>query len=58
MDKSHKIISYSILALVFVLYYYLSGTANAVENTVKSVLLVAIASVLTWAVVREQRKRG
>lgn len=58
MDKSNKLMYFSILALVFVVFYFFTGSENAVGDTLKSIVLVGIASILTWAVIREQQKRG
>lgn len=58
MDKSNKIIYFSILALVFVIFYVVTGDDNAVSNTLQSVILVGVATFITWAVIREQQKRG
>ncbi|MFW9890063.1 MAG: hypothetical protein ACFFER_17915 [Candidatus Thorarchaeota archaeon] len=58
MDKSHKLIYFSILSLVFVTYYFFTGSRNAVQDTIKSIILVGIASIFTWAAIREQKKRG
>ena len=58
MDKSQKLMYFSILALVFVIYYFVTGSQDTVGDTLKSVVLVGVATILTWAVIREQRKRG
>lgn len=58
MDKSGKIMSFGILALVFVIYYFFTGQEDAVGETIKSILLVGVATVITWAIIREQQKRG
>ena len=58
MDKSNKLIYFALMSLVFVVYYFFTGSQDAVGNTFKSMILVGIASVLTWAVIREQKKRG
>jgi hypothetical protein len=58
MDKSNKMMYFAFLALVFVGYYFVTGSQDAVGDTLKSVLLVGLASVLTYAVIREQKKRG
>lgn len=64
MDKSNKIIFFAITALVFVTFYvasglfYGTGTERAIEDTIQSIVLVGVATVLTWAVIREQQKRG
>lgn len=58
MDKSGKIMSFGILALVFVVYYFVTGNQDAVGETFKSMILVAVATIITWAVIREQKHRG
>lgn len=58
MDKSKEIMKYSIVALVFVIFYFMTGAENAVGNTMTSVILVLIASVISWAVIREQQNKG
>lgn len=58
MEKSNKLTYFAITALVFVIYHVIMGSENAVSDTLQSVLLVGLASVLTWAVIREQKKKG
>lgn len=58
MDKSNKLIYFSILALVFVIFYFMTGSEDAVSNTLQSVVLVGIATIITWVVIREQQKQG
>lgn len=58
MEMSKKLIYFSTLALVFVVYNFLIGSDDAIGNTITSVVLVGLASILTWAVIREQRKKG
>lgn len=58
MDKSQKLTGFGIMALVFVVYYYLSGSQDAIGSTLISIVLVGFASVLTHFIIREQRKKG
>lgn len=58
VDKSKEVVKYSIMALVFVVWYYLTGSENAIENTMHSVVLVVIASVIAFLVIKEQKKKG
>ena len=58
MEKSNKLIYFATLALVFVLYYFFTGSEDAVGNTINSVVLVGIASILSWMAIREQKKKG
>ena len=58
MEKSKEVVKYSVLALVFVVWYYLTGSENAIENTMQSIILVAIASAITFIVIRDQKKKG
>lgn len=58
MDKSNKIMGFGMLALVFVIYYAIDGSEDVVSDTLKSILLVGFASIVTWAIIREQQKRG
>ena len=58
LDKSKEIMKYSIVALVFVIFYFVTGVEDAVGNTMQSVILVFIAGAISWAVIREQRKKG
>jgi len=58
MEKSNKLTSVAILALVFVVYNFMIGSETALADTVKSIILVGVATVLTHLVIREQRKKG
>lgn len=58
MDKSNKLISVAMMALVFLLYNVAIGSGDAIGDTFKSLILVGSAMILTWLVIREQKKRG
>ena len=58
LDKSYKLTYFAILSLVFVIYYFFTGSGDAVGDTFKSIILVGIATILTWAALREQKRRG
>lgn len=58
MDKSNKLISVAMMALVFLLYNVATGSGDAIGDTFKSLILVGSAMILTWLVIREQKKRG
>ena len=58
MEKSKEIVKFSIMALVFVVFYFFTGNENAINNTVTSIILVGVATVITWSVIREQQKKG
>ena len=58
MDKSKEIMKFAIMALVFVVFYFFTGNENAINNTVTSIILVGVATVITWSVIREQQRKG
>ena len=58
MDKSKEVLKYSVMALVFVGFYFLTGNTDVVGSTMVSIILVFIASVIAWGIIREQQKKG
>lgn len=58
MDKSKEVMKYAVMALVFVTFYFLMGNEDAIGSTMVSIILVLTATVITWAIIREQRKKG
>ena len=58
MDKSKEVMKYAVMALVFVGFYFLTGNTDVVGSTMVSIILVLLASVITWAIIREQQKKG
>ena len=58
MEKSKEIVKFSIMALVFIVFYFLTGDENAINNTLTSIILVGVATVITWSVIREQQRKG
>lgn len=58
MDKSNKLLYFAMLSLVFVIFYYMTGSEDAVGNTMQSIVLVGVATLMTWQITREMKKRG
>ena len=58
VEISKEIMKYSVMALVFVGFYFLTGESDVVTSTMTSVVLVLVASIVTWGIIREQKKKG
>ena len=58
MEISKEVLKYSVMALVFVGFYFIVGEDDVVGSTMTSVILVLFASIVAWGIIREQQKKG